>query len=282
MEECDMNRSITKRIVFVIALALSSFAVGESASDIAPKQGLAESELSNTAWPAAQQQQNPANPQDKPAEEVYKNIQVLKGIPASRLMGAMNFFARSLGVKCNHCHILNEFDKDEKPTKLTARKMYQLVQLTHKSLGNTRVSCFMCHRGKAVPEPMPAEVKAEVDELIKDGEKDTRPAEKVFKNIQRLKGVPAGRIMGIMTMFSKSLGVECSFCHDETAFEKDDNEHKQKARQMMSMVGSIAREIYQGPTTINCYTCHRGQAEPVSMPQRPETPKQETQKKDGN
>src|SRR5215216_2305991 len=29
---------------------------------------------------------------DKPAEEVYKNIQVLKGLPASRLMGAMNFF----------------------------------------------------------------------------------------------------------------------------------------------------------------------------------------------
>ena len=53
----------------------------------------------------------------KPAEEVYKNIQVMKGVPAPRLMGAMQFFTKSLGVECSYCHVPNEFDKDDKAPK---------------------------------------------------------------------------------------------------------------------------------------------------------------------
>jgi len=63
----------------------------------------------------------------KPAEEVYKNIQVMKGVPAPRLMGAMQFFAKSLGVECSYCHVPNEFDKDDKAPKSTARKMLKMV-----------------------------------------------------------------------------------------------------------------------------------------------------------
>lgn len=270
-----IKRAICCAFIVVVALFMTSDLGASNAN--ATRLSAPVVTQAEKSQPAQQQQPQgqarPAQP-DKMAEEVFKNIQVLKGLPASRLLGAMNFFARSLGVKCDHCHIPNQFEKDEKPTKLAARRMYQLVQLTHKSLGNTRVSCFMCHRGKDQPESMPAEIKTEVAEMMTD---DARPAERVFKNIQRLKGVPAGRIMGIMTMFSKSLGVECSHCHDEAAFEKDDNPNKQKARVMLSMVGSIAREIYGGQTNINCYTCHRGEAQPVSMPPRPETPK-----KDGN
>ena len=40
----------------------------------------------------------------KPAEEVFKNIQVLKGMPAADLQGAMSFIASSLGVDCDYCH----------------------------------------------------------------------------------------------------------------------------------------------------------------------------------
>src|SRR6185503_13150676 len=59
---------------------------------------------------------------EKTAEQVYKNIQVFKGLPASQLLGAMNFMAGSLGVSCNHCHVPNQFAKDEKPAKQTARQ----------------------------------------------------------------------------------------------------------------------------------------------------------------
>jgi hypothetical protein len=32
------------------------------------------------------------------------------------------------------------------------------------------------------------------------------------------------------------------------------------------MVGMIAKEVYKGETSVNCFTCHKGQAEPVSFP----------------
>jgi hypothetical protein len=207
---------------------------------------------------------------EKPAEEVYKNIQIFKGAPASRLMGAMNFFARSLGVDCSHCHTPNEFEKDHKAAKQTARKMYAMVRLAQKETGQNGVSCYMCHRGNVQPEPPADFSKEKVAEMMKEADKDKRPVEEVYKNIQVFKGqgIPAGRLMMIMQMFTKSLGVDCAHCHVANAFEKDDQAAKQTARNMLRMVGNISREIYKGPTPVNCYTCHRGQAKPVAFPPR--------------
>ena len=103
----------------------------------------------DTAW------EPPAPP--KPAEQVYKNIQVMKGVPSDRLMGAMMFFTRSLGVECNYCHVPNEFEKDDKPTKNTARAMLKMVhQINDANFpANQVVSCWMCHRGSAKPEAFP-------------------------------------------------------------------------------------------------------------------------------
>ena len=96
-------------------------------------------------------------PAPKPAEEVYKNIQVMKGVPAPRLMGAMQFFTKSLGVECSYCHVPNEFDKDDKTPKNATRKMLTMV---HQINGdnfpdNQVVSCWMCHRGSVKPEAFP-------------------------------------------------------------------------------------------------------------------------------
>ncbi len=93
----------------------------------------------------------------KPAEQVFKNIQVMKGVPAPRLMGAMQFFAKSLGVDCSYCHVPNEFDKDDKPAKITARKMLNMVHQINSANfpDNQVVSCWMCHRGNAKPEAFP-------------------------------------------------------------------------------------------------------------------------------
>lgn len=34
---------------------------------------------------------------------------------------------RWLGVDCAHCHVMGEFDKDDKPAKQTARKLFTMV-----------------------------------------------------------------------------------------------------------------------------------------------------------
>jgi hypothetical protein len=99
-----------------------------------------------------------ASQQGKTAEQVYKNIQVLKGVPASQLQGAMSFMADSLGVGCSHCHS-KSFDADDKPTKQTARKMIRMVFDLNKGsseiFSGSAVSCFTCHRGQPDPVSVP-------------------------------------------------------------------------------------------------------------------------------
>jgi photosynthetic reaction center cytochrome c subunit len=202
----------------------------------------------------------------KKAEDVYKNIQLFKGLPATGVLRAMNFFANSLGVDCTHCHTAGSFEKDDKPAKQTARKMYEMVQLSNRFLSTNKVSCYACHRGHVVPEQPPDSWKAEFEEMRKAAEQDQRPAEQVYKNVQTLKGLPAGRWNMLMTMFSKALGVDCNHCHVDGAFESDQKPAKLIARKMLGLTGAISREIYKGPTSINCYTCHKGQVKPVSFP----------------
>lgn len=94
----------------------------------------------------------PAGSKEERAEQKYKNIQLLRGIPSERLTKIMFSFKASLGVDCTYCHIKDQFEKDDKPAKQTARKMIQLVRDTNAKLGSmTRVTCFTCHRGQTRP-----------------------------------------------------------------------------------------------------------------------------------
>lgn len=94
----------------------------------------------------------PAGNKEKRTEQEYKNIQLLKGLPADRLMPIMFAFKASLGVDCTYCHIKDQFEKDDKSTKQMARKMIKLVRDTNANLGAAgRVNCFTCHRGQPQP-----------------------------------------------------------------------------------------------------------------------------------
>ena len=95
--------------------------------------------------------------QQQTAEQRFKNIQILKGLPATQLEPTMAFISGSLGVRCNYCHVPNSFDKDDKPTKVTARRMIKMVLDLNKGSfnGQSAVSCFTCHRGKPTPVSIP-------------------------------------------------------------------------------------------------------------------------------
>ena len=93
----------------------------------------------------------PAGNKDERTEQKYKNIQILKGLPADRLTKIMFAFKDSLGVDCTFCHIKDQFDKDDKPTKQMARKMITIVRDANAKLGSARISCFTCHRGQQRP-----------------------------------------------------------------------------------------------------------------------------------
>jgi hypothetical protein len=105
----------------------------------------------------------PVSPKQPLAEEVFKNVQVLKGIPVGEFMDTMGFFSASLGSNCVHCHVdesLTHWDKfaEDVPRKRVARQMIQMVNALNKaSFGGARiVTCYSCHHGDVRPESVPS------------------------------------------------------------------------------------------------------------------------------
>jgi len=99
----------------------------------------------------------PAGDAPKTAEQVFKNIQVLKGTPADQLQPAMQFISNSLGVECAFCHVQGAFDKDDKKPKQTARKMIEMQTAINKTHFNDdrEVTCYSCHHGSETPAGIP-------------------------------------------------------------------------------------------------------------------------------
>jgi len=91
------------------------------------------------------------------AEHAFKNLQVLKEIPAEQLIPSMQFIAASLGVDCSYCHVEGALDKDDKTPKATARKMMRMMFTINKENFENRrkVTCYSCHRGAPKPTSVP-------------------------------------------------------------------------------------------------------------------------------
>ena len=104
----------------------------------------------------------------KKAEEQFKNIQVLKGIPADQLIPSMQFITASLGVECDFCHVQGAFEKDDKKPKQTARKMMDMMFAINKENfgGHREVTCYSCHRGNAKPLATPVVMTEEPMEVL--------------------------------------------------------------------------------------------------------------------
>ena len=114
----------------------------------------------------------------KTAEQVNKNIQVLKGMPADQLIPAMQFISNSLNVECEFCHTQGAFEKDDKKPKETARKMIQMQFAINKEnfKGEPEVTCFSCHRGSHDPVRTPIIPDEEPKRAEKPAESATLPA----------------------------------------------------------------------------------------------------------
>lgn len=100
----------------------------------------------------------PGAPPAKTAAEEFKNIQVLKNIPADQLIPTMQFIGASLGVECEFCHVGREMDKDDKKAKKTAREMMRMTFAVNQNnfSGEREVTCNTCHRGSIHPQGIPA------------------------------------------------------------------------------------------------------------------------------
>jgi hypothetical protein len=88
-------------------------------------------------------------------------------------------------------------------------------------------------------------------------------AERVFKNVTVLNGIPVDEFMGTMGVFSAALGFSCEDCHtassnDWANYAKDVSPRKTMARQMVTMMQGINKQYFSGRQVVTCFTCHRG------------------------
>jgi outer membrane lipoprotein-sorting protein len=93
------------------------------------------------------------------AEEVFKNVQVLKGIQADEFMGAMGYFSNALSANCTFCHVgdggggWEQYAEDNAP-KQTARRMVTMMNGINQTYfgGRRVVTCVSCHNGARRPK----------------------------------------------------------------------------------------------------------------------------------
>ena len=158
------NRAVFAVVGFIIGFMISFFYVNSQYQDqttpnlknktaIEEKASPSKSQTGPlAAFGASKDAEKPTN-DDAKAGGKYKNIQVVKEIPATELLTVMRSFNEALGVKCNYCHVsAEEAEKDDKPNKEIARQMLQMVRemnKTYPTKGN--VTCFTCHRGATQP-----------------------------------------------------------------------------------------------------------------------------------
>jgi photosynthetic reaction center cytochrome c subunit len=91
-----------------------------------------------------------------------------------------------------------------------------------------------------------------------------KTAGQVYKNVQILKDIPSTQFIPTMRFVAAALGVECEFCHLGTRSE--DTPNKQTARKMMTMMLALNKESFEGRLEVTCYTCHKGNHDPINNP----------------
>jgi photosynthetic reaction center cytochrome c subunit len=164
------------------------------------------------------------------AEDVFKNVQVLKGIPVNEFMGTMGIFSAALGMSCEDCHIASDrgwevYAADTNPRKRTARRMVlMMAEINRANFGGRQVvTCYTCHRASDRPVVTPnlstlyAERPAEVPDII--AQAPAAPSvEHVLDNyIQALGG--AQRLAALTSFIAVGTSVGYGPESDKRAFE---------------------------------------------------------------
>lgn len=176
-------------------------------------------------------------------EPKWTNLKVLpQDIPKEDLDSIMHHFSRSLGVRCDFCHVRNEAEKkmdfaaDDKPEKDIARHMMRMaIDINKKFFSGEAAKEMDDHMGMG--DSANNEAGVEVEKV------------KMKKGKMKVKGD------------DKKMKVE--------------SDGDMKGMNMMPM-DTYSKDIKYMLMEVNCYTCHRGDAHPNSKlpppPPRPQAP----------
>ena len=255
-------------------------------------------------------------PGGPPASTVFKNVKVVGDLGVgefTRLMVSMTaWVAPDQG--CTYCHKAGEdFSSDSLYTKVVARRMLEMTRhvntdwKTH--VADTGVTCYTCHRGKNVPDNVwfAPPVDTHAAGMVGNHAGQNSPAMSVGlaslpydpftpyldqpNEIRVIGGtpLPTGNrksvkqtefTYGLMMHMSKSLGVNCTYCHNTRSFADWDASTPQRGTAWYGI--RMTRDLNTayldplagtfpanrlGPTgdvpKVNCATCHQGAFKPM-------------------
>lgn len=83
---------------------------------------------------------------------------------------------------------------------------------------------------------------------------------------KNLKVIKPEEIRAVMGLFVAGTGLNCMGCHVQGDFASDDKHEKVVARKMLEMVNDLNAKNFNGAAKVTCFTCHRGEAHPKTVP----------------
>jgi hypothetical protein len=186
----------------------------------------------------------------RPAETVYRNIDVLRGRPAREVDVSMKAWSRALGVGCEHCHVKGQWHLGDKPAYATARSMFRMVEdLNAGGLAGTGgVACWTCHAGRTKPSRLP------------------QPALTVERGRWPAALAQASdRVKLAMSVYDVTLGVGCEHCHTLGDWHSDAKPAFRMVSRMTALFDVFPKYMPSEART-QCWMCHKGSTAPKRAP----------------
>ncbi len=249
-----------------------------------------------------------------PATEQFKNLKVLTDVSGPELLRVMAAMTAWVSPKegCAYCHEGADLASDAKYTKVVARHMIEMVRSINSKwqshVDGTGVTCYTCHRGNPVPmniwfgEPdqrpmgMAETMTGQNHPSVLAGS-TSLPADPYSPFLNQASNIrvigttalPEGNrssikqaeyTYGLMMTMSKSLGVNCTFCHNTRSFFDWDQSSPKRtiAWNGIRMVRDLNMTYLDplktvlppnrlGPhgesPKVACITCHQGAHKPL-------------------
>lgn len=262
--------------------------------------------------PAAVPQGSPDGPK---AKDVLQNVKVLGDLSVAQFTNTMVAITAWVSPKegCVYCHNPANLAEDSKYTKIVARRMFQMTQHINGDwtphVAQTGVTCYTCHRGEPVPAKawFTAKPQDKKGDFLGNRNGQNAPVGNVIAgslNVDpltpylaqganiRVVGkttLPSSHVASIqsteatyslMTYFSSSLGVNCTYCHNSRNFGNWQESPPQRttAWHGIRMVNDLNKAYLEpltatfpanrlGPTgdvaKVACATCHQGAYKPL-------------------
>jgi len=151
------------------------------------------------------------------SEAVFKNIQVMKGVPVDDLLGSMGLMCAALGYDCADCHTGAGTEKvdwaADTPEKVRARLMVRMMENINRDNfgGRQMVTCWSCHHGRDHPATTPTleyqygPASQEMDDLLTQMPGQPDATQIIDKYIQAIGG--SERVSGLKSYVAKGISV---------------------------------------------------------------------------